>query len=161
MCPPLVFQNHRLLCLCPVHDLLDLVSHCIKRPPSANIRVFGHFYCWIVGILFEAWEFYGYDTSVHLAEETNEASEVVAKGMWAGTLATWLLSVPTLVILLFCIRDFDTIVNGTYANNFAELCPQAPDPKGATTVLILCWLDSTCGTIICILSTQRMTYAIS
>ena len=57
--------------------------------------------------------------------------------MWAGTLATWLLSIPTLVIL-FCIRDFDTIVNGTYANNFAELCLQTLGPKGATTVLILC-----------------------
>ena len=57
-------------------------------------------YCWIVGVLFGAWNFYGYGASVHLAEETNEASEVVAKGMWTGTLATWLLFV-------------------TYANNFA------------------------------------------
>jgi amino acid transporter len=141
--------------LCPVHDPL------IKRLPSANIRVFGHFYCWIVGILFGAWEFNGYDTSVHLAKETNEASEVIAKGMWAGTLPTWLLSVPTLVILIFCIRNFDAIVNGTYANNFTELCLQALSPKGATTVLILCWLDSTCSTTICILSAQRVTYAIS
>lgn len=115
----------------------------------------------VVGILFGAWEFYGYNTSVHLAEETNEASEVVAKGMWAGTLVTWLLSVPTLVILLFCICDSDAIVNGTYANNFAELRLQALGPKGATTVLTLCWLDSTCGTIICILSAQRVTYATS
>lgn len=56
----------------------------------------------------------------------------------------------------FCIRNFDAIVNGTYANNFVELCLQALGPKGATTVLILCWLDSTCGTIICILSAQRV-----
>jgi hypothetical protein len=26
-------------------------------------------YCWIVGILFGAWNFYGYDASVHLAED--------------------------------------------------------------------------------------------
>lgn len=38
-------------------------------------------YCWIVSILFGAWVFYGYDASVHLAEETKEAGEVVAKGM--------------------------------------------------------------------------------
>ena len=85
---------------------------------------------------------------------TNEASEVVAKGMWAGTLTTWLLSVLTLAILLFCIRDFDTIVNGTYANNFAELCLQTLGPKGATTAFILCWPESTCGIITCILSAQ-------
>lgn len=46
-------------------------------------------YCWIISILFGAWVFYGYDASVHLAEETHEASEVVAKGMWMSTLSAW------------------------------------------------------------------------
>ncbi|KAJ9314849.1 hypothetical protein DTO271D3_4849 [Paecilomyces variotii] len=30
-------------------------------------------YCWIIGILFGAWVFYGYDASAHLAEETQNA----------------------------------------------------------------------------------------
>lgn len=51
-------------------------------------------YTWTVGILFGAWDFYGYDTSAHLAEETHEAAETVAKGMWAGTLCSWILSIP-------------------------------------------------------------------
>lgn len=71
-------------------------------------------YVWTIGILFGAWEFYGsvtsphgylniwrlillhdrYDASAHLAEETHEASENVAKGMWAATFCAWLLSVP-------------------------------------------------------------------
>jgi amino acid transporter len=38
--------------------------------------------------------FFGYDASAHLAEETHEASEVVAKGMWMATLSSWLLSIP-------------------------------------------------------------------
>lgn len=38
--------------------------------------------------------FRSYDASAHLAEETNDASETVAKGMWAATLSAWLLSVP-------------------------------------------------------------------
>jgi amino acid transporter len=51
-------------------------------------------YCWVVGVLFAAWVFYGYDASAHLAEETHDASETVAKGMWMSTLSAWLLSVP-------------------------------------------------------------------
>lgn len=55
-----------------------------------------------------------YDASAHLAEETNEASSVVAKGMWMATLSGWVLSVPTLILILFCIQDFDAIVAGAW-----------------------------------------------
>lgn len=67
-------------------------------------------YCWVVGVLFGAWVFYGYDASAHLAEETHDASITVARGMWMSTLSAWLLSIPTLIIVLFCIQDFDGIM---------------------------------------------------
>lgn len=35
-----------------------------------------------------------YDASAHLAEETHDASDTVAKGMWGATLCAWVLSVP-------------------------------------------------------------------
>jgi amino acid transporter len=118
-------------------------------------------YCWIISILFGAWVFYGYDASVHLAEETQEASEVVAKGMWMSTLSAWLMSVPTLIIILFCIQDFDGIIAGTYANNWAEYLVQLVGPNGAVAILSLLWVDSTCATASCFMSAQRVTYAIS
>ncbi len=140
------------------HDVFGTFYNGINYGPTKQAS---DAYCWIIGILFGAWEFYGYDTSVHLAEETNDASQVVARGMWTGTLATWLLSVPTLILLLFCIQDFTAIANGTYANNFAVLCLQALGHKGAVAVLVLCWIDNTLGTMICVLSAQRVTFAIS
>ena len=79
-------------------------------------------YCWVIGVLFGAWEFYGYDASVHLAEETNEASSVVARGMWTGTACTWLMSIPTLALVLLCMQDFEAIVNGAYLNNWGTIC---------------------------------------
>jgi len=118
-------------------------------------------YCWIISILFGAWVFYGYDASVHLAEETQEASEVVAKGMWMSTLSAWVMSVPTLIIILFCIQDFDGIISGSYANNWAEYLVQLVGPGGAVSILSLLWLDSTCATASCFMSAQRVTYAIS
>ncbi|KAF4625240.1 hypothetical protein G7Y89_g12929 [Cudoniella acicularis] len=118
-------------------------------------------YCWVISILFGAWVFYGYDASVHLAEETKEASGVVAKGMWMSTLSAWLMSVPTLIIILFCLQDFDGIISGTYANNWAEYLVQLVGPTGATAILALLWVDSTCATASCFMSAQRVTYAIS
>jgi amino acid transporter len=118
-------------------------------------------YCWIISILFGAWVFYGYDASVHLAEETKEASEVVAKGMWMSTLSAWIMSIPTLILILFCLQDFDGIIAGTFANNWAEYLVQLIGPGGATAMLALLWVDSTCATASCFMSAQRVTYAIS
>jgi amino acid transporter len=159
-------------------DVLDLVphqSHSNGRIP-VRLGVFKHFYnginegtekqasdayCWIISILFGAWVFYGYDASVHLAEETHEASEVVAKGMWMSTLSAWVMSVPTLIIILFCIQDFDDIIAGTCANNWAEYLVQLVGPNGAVAILSLLWVDSTCATASCFMSAQRVTYDIS
>ncbi|QYT03412.1 Amino acid or gaba permease [Trichoderma simmonsii] len=118
-------------------------------------------YCWVISTLFGAWIFFGYDASAHLAEETKEASAVVAKGMWMATLSGWLLSIPTLILILFCIQDFDGIIAATYANNWAEYLMQLIGPAGSTAILVLLWIDSTCATASAFMSAQRVTYAIS
>lgn len=103
----------------------------------------------------------GYDASAHLAEETHDASITVAKGMWMSTFSSWVLSVPTLIIVLFCIQDFEGIISAEYSNNFAEYLVQLVGPKGAVAVLSILWVDSTCCTASCFMSAQRVTFAIS
>ncbi|PHH63091.1 hypothetical protein CDD81_6336 [Ophiocordyceps australis] len=118
-------------------------------------------YCWAISFLFGAWEFGGYDASAHLAEETKDASKTVARGMYLSTLSTTLLSIPTLILILFCIQDFDALISATYANNWAEFLVQVVGPRGATAILLLSWIDCTCATAAVILSAQRVTFAIS
>lgn len=78
-----------------------------------------------------------------------------------GTLATWLLSVPTLIMILFCLRDLDGIVNGAYHNNWAAYLVQLVGRRGAIVCLVFVWIDSCIGLAVCILSCQRITYAAS
>jgi len=78
-----------------------------------------------------------------------------------STLSAWVMSVPTLIIILFCIQDFEGIIAGTYANNWAEYLVQLVGPNGAVAILSLLWVDSTCATASCFMSAQRVTYAIS
>ena len=115
----------------------------------------------MISILFGAWVFYGYDASAHLAEETKQASTVVARGIWVSTFSAWILSIPTLVIILFCMQDFEGIISATYANNWAEYLVQVIGENGAVAILSLLWVDSTCATASCFMSAQRVTYAIS
>lgn len=78
-----------------------------------------------------------------------------------ATLSAWLGSIPTLIIVLFCIQDFDGIINATYSNNWAEYLVQLIGENGAVAILSLLWVDSTCATASCFLSAQRVTFAIS
>lgn len=140
-----------------------------------------------------------YDSSAHLAEETHDASDTVAKGMWAATLCAWLLSVPvrgfvlvfsfylriphdhqqqllktkpqntlltiphkTLLLVFFCMQDFDGIISAGYTNNWAAYLIQLLGSEdAAVAVLVILWVDSTCATASCFLSAQRVTFAIS
>jgi len=63
-------------------------------------------------------------------------------GMWMSTLSAWVLSVPTLIMILFCMQDFDGIINATYSNNWAEYLVRPPlgqvfGPFGRLLTLIL------------------------
>ncbi|GAB7331935.1 hypothetical protein MBLNU13_g03857t2 [Cladosporium sp. NU13] len=102
-------------------------------------------YRWVIGVLFGAWEFYGYDASVHLAEETKEASSVVARGMRTGTACTQLMSIPTLALVLLYIRKHGS----------------AGETQGAVAILLIIWFYGLLCTGICLLSAQRITYAIA
>lgn len=81
--------------------------------------------------------------------------------MWTSTFSAWILSIPTLVIILFCIQDFDRIISAKYSNNWAEFLVQLLGKRGAIAILSLLWVDSTCATASCFMSAQRITFAIS
>lgn len=81
--------------------------------------------------------------------------------MWTGTLTTWLASIPTLALIILCMQNFMGVVNGGYANNWAEYLVQLVGPKGAVAILVFTWLDGILCTGVCILSCQRITFAIA
>lgn len=77
-----------------------------------------------------------------------------------------LLSPPpplqTLVLVLFCMQDFDGIISAGYTNNWAAYLLQLLDSENAAVaILVLLWIDSTCATASCFMSAQRVTFAIS
>lgn len=67
----------------------------------------------------------------------------------------------TLVLVLFCMQDFDGIISAGYSNNWAEYLIQLLGENAAVAVLVILWIDSTCATASCFMSAQRVTFAIS
>lgn len=67
----------------------------------------------------------------------------------------------TLIMVLFCVQDFDGIVSSTYTNTWAAYLIQLLGEDAAVAVLAISWIDSTCATTSCFMSAQRVTFAIS
>lgn len=72
-----------------------------------------------------------------------------------------MLTSQTLILILFCMQDFDGIISASYSNNWAEYLVQLIGKPGAVAMLALLWVDSTCATASCFMSAQRVTFAIS
>jgi amino acid transporter len=67
-------------------------------------------YAWVVAAIFPAWVFKGFEVSMHLSEETKQASKSVATGMWTGALVTYLIGIPVLVLMVACINDIRILI---------------------------------------------------
>lgn len=85
----------------------------------------GDAYCWIVGVLYGAWEFYGYDASVHLAEETKDASSVVARGIWLGK-SRMVLHQPSAITSSPQESERPSNCTNRHPSNMVGFCPNPP-----------------------------------
>ena len=98
----------------------------------------------------------GYDASAHLSEETHQAADSAAKGIWRSifysAIGGWIL----LLCFLFAVQD-KTTVGGSVQNIFHQAL--------TSNVGGLVMLISTAGqffcTVACMTSTTRMLYAFS
>lgn len=67
----------------------------------------------------------------------------------------------TLIMVFFCMQDFDGIISANYTNNWAAYLVQLLGENGAVAMLVILWIDSTCAAASCFMSAQRVTFAIS
>ncbi|KXS12783.1 amino acid transporter [Gonapodya prolifera JEL478] len=144
-----------------------------------NNTGFSDSYTWMIGLLFPAWTFYGYDASAHVAEETTNASRTAARGMWGAVAMSFFFSFPLLIVLIFCVQNIDDIIAYQYPVPIASLLVHVrashetwvhvvlPFPRqnlgdrGAIAVLTVMFIVTTNCTAACMMSGSRIAYAIS
>jgi len=115
---------------------------------------------WMLGFLYPSYVFYGYDASGHIAEETVMASQRAAHGMWTSILSSAILSIPQLVIMLYC-TNFNDVLKSPYANGVVTQWYEAVGYTGTFFFLsfqIITGIATACSVI---LSAARVGYAIS
>jgi amino acid transporter len=101
----------------------------------------------------------GYDASAHLSEETKQAANSAAKGMWRSIaysgLGGWIL----LLSFLFAVQNVDGVTKSGGAVN--TIFTQALGTNWHGTVLIIATAGQLFCTIACMTSTTRMLFAFS
>lgn len=141
----------------------DLVLIFNNRINSDTMIYGSDTYVWLVAAICPAWIFKGFEVSIHLSEETKQASRSVATGMWAGVLVTYLVGIPVLVLMVSCIKDMRHLLNATHLRPyvFAEYLAQAVGHHAAMAILVLAWIDAALATSVLFMSAQRLTYALA
>jgi len=110
-----------------------------------------------LGLLLTQYTITGYDASAHLSEETNEASDAAAKGIWRSifysAVGGWIL----LLAVLFAIQDVD--IDSVASGGVAAIFVGALGTKWAAFVLFISAAGQFFCTTACLTSASRMTFA--
>jgi len=116
-----------------------------------------------LGFLLTQYTITGFDASAHLSEETHEASDSAAKGLWKSiaysAIGGWIL----LLALLFAVKDEQAVTDGINTGLYGSdvILTQALGESWHTIVILI----SACGqlfcTVACLTSASRMTFAFS
>jgi amino acid transporter len=117
------------------------------------------FYVLPLGFLLTQYTITGFDASAHLSEETHDAADGAAKGIWRSifysAIGGWIL----LLAFLFAVQDADAVTAG--GGGVAVIFSQALSSGWAGTVLLIASIGQFFCTTACMTSTSRMLFAFS
>jgi amino acid transporter len=117
------------------------------------------FYILPVGFLLTMYTFTGYDASAHISEETHDAEESAAKGVWRSVFYSALVGWAVLLAITFAATHTKTIdaAGGTSISVFTSALSSA----AAKAVVLISTVGQLFCTMGCITAASRMTYAFS
>jgi amino acid transporter len=117
------------------------------------------FYVLPLGFLLTQYTITGFDASAHLSEETHDAADGAAKGIWRSIFYSAIGGWVLLLAFLFAVQDADAVTAG--GGGVAVIFNQALSSGWAGTVLLIASIGQFFCTAACMTSTSRMLFAFS
>jgi amino acid transporter len=116
------------------------------------------FYVLPIGFLLTMYTITGYDASAHLSEETNDAGQSAAQGVWRSVFYSAVIGWLVLLAITFAAIHPDKMTGS--ANALPVLTSALTSSAAKAVILISTVGQLFCG-IACLTSASRMTYAFS
>jgi amino acid transporter len=148
-----------LLIFVPTHhqSLAFVFGHRINNSGFSNNMYW--FYILPVGFLLTMYTFTGYDASAHLSEETQDASQAAAKGIWKSIFFSALVGWIVLLALLFAATKVGAI--NTAGGTAQSVITSALSSAAAKAVLLISTIGQFFCGMGCVTAASRMNYAFS
>jgi amino acid transporter len=140
------------------HESLSFVfGHRINNSGFSNNMYW--FYILPVGFLLTMYTFTGYDASAHLSEETQDASQAAAKGIWKSIFFSALVGWIVLLALLFAATHTGAI--NAAGGTAQSVITSALSSSAAKAVLLISTVGQFFCGLGCVTAASRMNYAFS
>ncbi|KXS16086.1 amino acid transporter [Gonapodya prolifera JEL478] len=113
----------------------------------------------LLGLLFPAWTFLGYDASAHVSEETKNSYTDAPKSIVYSVVVSALIGFLFLVGLLFSIQSIDDILGSPYPQGIMSLFQQSAGKDLGVFLMAIIIAGSYCCGVAVITANSRMIYA--
>lgn len=116
---------------------------------------------WCLSFLATAGILVGYDASGHVAEETKNASQNAARGLFWSAAWSAILGFPIVILFLFCAPDAATIVNYGGPQPFVSVYAAALGQRGHIFMNIVSILGLMLNTSVACVAASRLVFAVA
>jgi amino acid transporter len=123
---------------------------------GSNSNLFFWFYVLPVGFLLTMYTVTGYDASAHVAEETRDAEQAAAKGVWQSVFFSAVIGWFVLLAITFAAVDTEAAAGGSI-----PIFTSAMSSGWAETVILISTIGQFFCGMACVTSCSRTFYAFS
>jgi amino acid transporter len=118
-------------------------------------------YVILIGTLFAASTFTGYDTAAHVAEETTNSHNSTPIGMLLSIVTCYLLGIVLILGMNYCIQDLDELLDasGTNQQAYTLLWQSTVGDQATMFFLLIVFVAVECSNSANLTSASRMVYA--
>ncbi|KAH8914993.1 hypothetical protein BT69DRAFT_1341882, partial [Atractiella rhizophila] len=103
----------------------------------------------------------GFDASGHIAEETQNAGLVAARGLFWGCVASALGAFPVLILFLFCSPSLDTLFSLAAPQPFVLIYELALGKGGQVVMTVVASLGLLINSSVAVVAASRLIYAVA
>jgi amino acid transporter len=120
-------------------------------------------YWWFIlpaGFLLTMYTITGYDASAHVSEETHEAEQAAAKGVWQSVASSALIGWFVLLAITFAATDVDA-VNEAFGTSISVFTSAEMNQNWAEIILLIATIGQLFCGMACVTSNSRTFFAFS
>ncbi|EXJ84860.1 hypothetical protein A1O3_05535 [Capronia epimyces CBS 606.96] len=106
--------------------------------------------CFLTGLVTPCFMFAGIDSAMHLAEEVQTPARIIPRAIVSSIVVGFVSAFAYTIGMLYCIKDFDAVLNSPTNFSILEVYRQATGSRGAAgafcvgSILIGCFVLNAC-----------------